>query len=50
MYRLAKVTEKLPADLLQDLLLGEKRLRGLLMDVQQTLTGPKGTFLDIGLR
>lgn len=38
MNRLAKVTEKLPADLLQDLLLGEKRLRGLLADVQQTLT------------
>ena len=38
MYRLAKVTEKLPADLLQDLLLEEKGLRGLLADVQQTLT------------
>jgi hypothetical protein len=38
MYRLAKVTEKLPAELLQDLLLEEKGLRGLLADVQQTLT------------
>ncbi|MEA3438245.1 MAG: hypothetical protein U9R43_17410 [Thermodesulfobacteriota bacterium] len=38
MYRLANVTEKLPADLLQDLLLKEKGLRGLLSDVQQTLT------------
>jgi len=37
MNRLANVTEKLPADLLQDLLLEEKGLRGLLADVQKTL-------------
>jgi hypothetical protein len=38
MHRLAKMTEKLPADLLQDLLLEEKGLRGLLADLQKTLT------------
>jgi len=38
MNRLANVTEKLPADLLQDLLLEEKGLRGLLADAQKTLT------------
>jgi len=37
MNRLANVTEKLPADLLQDLLLEEKGLQGLLADVQKTL-------------
>lgn len=38
MNRLAIITEKLPADLLQDLLLEEKGLRGLLADAQKTLT------------
>jgi hypothetical protein len=37
-HRLANMTEKLPADLLQDLLSGEKQLRGLLADLNQTLT------------
>jgi len=38
MSRLADASEKLPGDLLQDLISDEKRLRGLLADLTKTLT------------